>query len=71
MMDMPVPSAPYTHRWMETAFIALSIGDVNADREVVGLLASEVISEAIIRAVYQADSAYGFPSAKDFHPQTL
>lgn len=50
---------------------ALSIGDVNADREVVGLLASEVISEAIIRAVYQADSAYGFPSAKDFHPQTL
>ncbi|MBQ7625012.1 MAG: P1 family peptidase [Clostridia bacterium] len=44
---------------------ALSVGDVSADREVVGLLASEVISEAIIRAVTNAESAYGFPAAKD------
>ena len=44
---------------------AVSVGDVTADREVVGLLAAEVISEAIIRAVESADSAYGFPAAKD------
>ncbi|MBQ1630995.1 MAG: P1 family peptidase [Firmicutes bacterium] len=44
---------------------AVSVGDVAADREVVGLLAAEVISEAIIRAVISADSAYGFPAAKD------
>ena len=44
---------------------AVSVGDVNADREVVGLMAAEVISEAIIRAVNSSESAYGFPSAKD------
>ena len=44
---------------------AVSVGDVVADREVVGLLAAEVISEAIIRAVSNAESAYGFPAAKD------
>ena len=44
---------------------AVSVGDVIADREVVGLLAAEVISEAISRAVSAADSSYGFPAAKD------
>ena len=44
---------------------ALSIGDLIADREVVGLMAAEVISEAITRAVTSAESAYGFPAAKD------
>ncbi len=44
---------------------ALSIGDVTADREVVGLMAAEVISEAIIRAVEKAEGAYGFPSANE------
>ena len=42
---------------------ALSVGDVTADRDVVGVLAAEVISEAIVRAVWSAESAYGFPSA--------
>lgn len=46
---------------------ALSIGDVIADREVVGLMAAEVISEAIVRAVTSAESAYGFPAAKDLN----
>ena len=46
---------------------ALSVGDVAADRDVVGLLAAEVISEAIIRAVMCAESAYEFPSAKELH----
>ena len=44
---------------------AVSVGEVNADREVVGLLAAEVVSEAVIRAVQNAESAYGFPAAKD------
>ena len=44
---------------------AVSIGDLIADQEVVGTLAAEVISEAIIRAVENAESAYGFPSAKE------
>ena len=46
---------------------AVSAGDVIADQEVVGTLAAEVISEAIISAVQNAESAYGFPAAKDLH----
>ena len=42
---------------------ALSIGSVEADQDVVGTLAAEVVSEAIIRAVLSAESAYGFPSS--------
>lgn len=44
---------------------AVSAGDLVADQEVVGTLAAEVISEAIIRAVTNAKSAYGFPAACD------
>lgn len=44
---------------------AVSAGDVAADQEVVGTLAAEVISEAIVRAVQHAESAYGFPSAAE------
>ena len=44
---------------------ALSTGDVNADMDLVGTLAAEVMSEAITRAVYSAKSAYGFPSANE------
>ena len=45
---------------------AVSVGDIKADQEVVGSLAAEVISEAIIRAVDSAESAYGIPSANEF-----
>ncbi len=44
---------------------AVSVGRVNADRELVGTLAAEVVSEAILRAVYSAESAYGFPSVRE------
>ncbi|MBR6015025.1 MAG: P1 family peptidase [Firmicutes bacterium] len=44
---------------------AVSLGDVKADRDVVGTLAAEVVSEAIKRAVSAAESAYGFPSATE------
>ena len=44
---------------------AVSIGEVEADREVVGLLAAEVVSYAITRAAVNAEAAYGFPAARD------
>lgn len=44
---------------------ALSVGDVQADQDLVGTLAAGVMSEAILRAVYSAESAYGFPAARD------
>ena len=44
---------------------AVSTGDVQADQDLVGSLAAEVISEAIIRAVDASESAYGLPSAAE------
>ena len=44
---------------------AVSVGNVRADQDVAGALAAEVVSEAITRAVKSAESAYGFPAAKD------
>ena len=41
----------------------ISVGDVKADTDLVGTLAAEVVSKAIKKAVYSAESAYGFPSA--------
>ena len=45
---------------------AVSLGDISADTDTVGVLAAEVMSESISRAVNSAESAYGFISAKDF-----
>lgn len=44
---------------------AVSAGDIEADQEVVGTIAADVISEAILCAVKSAESAYGFTAAKD------
>ena len=44
---------------------AVSAGEVRADQDLVGTLAAEVMSEAILRAVRNAQSAYGFPAAAD------
>ena len=44
---------------------AVSVGDVKADRDLVGIVAAEVIGKAIRNAVVNAESAYGFPAAKD------
>ena len=44
---------------------AVSVGTVRADQDLVGMLAAEVVSEAITRAVMRAESAYGFPAACD------
>ena len=42
---------------------AVSAGELRADQDLVGTVAAEVVSEAILRAVARADSAYGFPCA--------
>ena len=44
---------------------AVSIGNIQADQDLAGILAAEVMSKAIIKAVNAAESAYGFPAAKD------
>lgn len=44
---------------------AVSVGEVAADADMVGTLAAEAMSEAILRAVGSAESAYGFIAAKD------
>lgn len=44
---------------------AVSAGELEADQEVVGTIAADVISEAILKAVTGAKSAYGFPCSSD------
>ena len=44
---------------------AMSTGSVEADQDMVGTLAAQVMSEAILRGVMKADSAYGIPAVKD------
>ena len=44
---------------------AVSLGNLKSDIDVVGSLASRVISEAIISAIAMAESVYGFKAAKD------
>ena len=44
---------------------AVSIGDIDADQDLVGAVSAEVVSEAIIRAVENAKGAYGFPGLQD------
>ncbi|MCR4621672.1 MAG: P1 family peptidase [Clostridiales bacterium] len=44
---------------------AVSVGDISADMDLIGTLAAEVVSEAITRAIVNAESAYGYPSAQE------
>ena len=44
---------------------ALSVGSVKADMDLVGTLAAEVVSKAILQAVDSAEAAYGYPAAGD------
>lgn len=46
---------------------ALSVGEVLADLDMVGTLASQVMSEAIINAVKNAESMYGLKSWKEIN----
>ncbi len=42
---------------------AVSVGNVDADLDVVGILAAKVMSEAIVKAIISAKDGYGYPSA--------
>ncbi len=44
---------------------AVSLGDVAADQDLVGALSAEVVSEAILRAVENAEGAFGYPAVRD------
>ena len=44
---------------------AVSLGQVEADQDVVGELGAQVMAQAILRAVRASKSAYGFPAAAD------
>ncbi len=44
---------------------AVSLGEVDADQDLTGALAAEVVSEAVVRAIMHAESAYGYPSASE------
>ena len=46
---------------------AVSAGSEPVDQDLVGTLAAEVMSEAIIRAAESAEGAYGFPAMRDLN----
>lgn len=50
---------------------AVSLGNVEADLDLVGTLSARVISEAILRAVESAESAYGYPCAKEIEQMRI
>ena len=47
------------------SIFAVSVGEVEADQDLVGMLAAEVVSEAIKRAVEKAEGSFGIPCASD------
>ena len=47
---------------------AVSLGELAADQDVVGALAAQAMAEAILRGVQAAQSAYGYPAARDILP---
>ena len=44
---------------------AVSVGEIEADQDLVGTLAASVVSEAILRAAERAEGAYGHPAMRD------
>ena len=48
---------------------ALSVGEIEADLNVTGTLAAQVMAEAIKNAVLEAKPAYGLPAAQNFLSQ--
>jgi L-aminopeptidase/D-esterase-like protein len=60
-------SPPHT-AWDGDTLFALSVGDKRADLTALGLLAAEVVAQAIVRAVRAATSLPGLPAARDLGP---
>jgi len=57
---------PSHTRWDGDTLFALSSGEVEADPDAVALLAVRAVAGAIVDAVLSAESAYGFPSAREY-----
>ena len=54
-----------TPRWTATASTRSRWARCPADLDAVGVIGARVMAKAIVRAVEAADSAYGFPAARD------
>ena len=63
-LDVAVTKVPLV---AQSDLFDLTVGEASADMDVVGVLAADVMSEAIVRAVESAKGAYGFVSARDLH----
>jgi len=48
-------------------FFALSIGDTPAETSMIGAVAAEVMEQAILNAIWSAESLHGVPSATEFN----
>ncbi|MCR5295004.1 MAG: P1 family peptidase [Lachnospiraceae bacterium] len=49
------------------SIFAVSVGEVEADQDLVGIIAAEVVGEAIKRAVEKAEGSFGIPAASDLN----
>ena len=56
---------PVHTMWDGDTIFALSKGDLNADVSLVGVMAAEAVSRAIVRAVTEAETVAGIPSLND------
>jgi L-aminopeptidase/D-esterase-like protein len=54
----------HTHFDGDTVF-ALSLGEKKADLSLIGAVAADVLAEAVVAAVLQADSLHGLPCARE------
>ena len=70
-MVLPAPYAPVHTSADGDSVYAMSVGTVQADMDMVGTLAADVMSEAILSAVKNAETAYGYISANDFFNRIL
>jgi L-aminopeptidase/D-esterase-like protein len=52
--------------WDGDTLFAMSTGEVTADLALAGILAAEVVADAILRAVTQATSLPDYPSYSDW-----
>lgn len=48
----------------------LSLGEQSGDATVIGALAADVLSEAVVRAVWAAETLYGMPALRTLHQES-
>ena len=64
LLDARTISPVHTSNDGDAVFV-MATGEVEADADALGVLASEVMARAINRAAWQAESAYGYKAAGD------